>query len=484
MENYKSENSYNNILKRISSFGGVQIFNIFINLIRGKFVALLLGPEGMGISSLFTSSTSTLQQFSGLGLNLAIVKEISANKDNEERLPQILSVAFRLIIFTSLLGAVACIFLSPLLSYWSFGNYEYTLSFIFLSVGVALSVAAAGYLSLLQGSGEVKRLSKASIVGGLTGLFGGVPMYYFWGDKGIVPAIVLLALTTFLFYFISFRKSSSLERAKFILAEHKPIIKRMISLGLILMVGSLVGSLTNYLINIFIRNFGSVDNVGFFQAANSITNQYVGVIFSALALDYFPRLASITSDRGKMNKVVNRQAEIVILIMTPLIILLFLTTPWIIQILLSDNFLRVIPLVRWLGLGVLLQGISFPLGYLYIANENRKLYFWVEVILGNVIWIACSFIFYYYFSLIGLGISLVTRTFLDIFINYVCCRKFYGFRYSSKTIGLTAICLIFAVGSFLISLLLENVELIWLPVLLILSAIFSTYFIFTGIRET
>lgn len=75
---HRSENSYRNVMKRISAFGGIQIFNIFINLVRGKFVAMFLGPEGMGINSMFVSSTGALQQLGGLGLNLAFVKEVSA----------------------------------------------------------------------------------------------------------------------------------------------------------------------------------------------------------------------------------------------------------------------------------------------------------------------------------------------------------------------------------------------------------------------
>lgn len=483
MNELKKENNYSTILKRISSFGGVQVFNILINLIRGKFVALILGPEGMGISSLFTTSTATLQQLSGLGLNLAIVKEVAANKDDEERMPHIMALALRLIIFTAVLGCVACVFLSPLLSKWSFGNYDYTLAFIFLSAGVGLSVAGAGYLSLLQGLGEVKRLSKASIVGGLTGLVGGVPMYYFWGDKGIVPAMVLLALIIFLFYFFSLKRSVRYDNVSFVFDEHKPLIKKMISLGLILMTGSLVGSFTNYIINIFIRSFGSLDNVGLFQAANSITNQYIGFVFSAMALDYFPRLSAATKDLKQMNMVVNRQAEIVILIMTPLILMVFLTAPWIIRILLSETFLSVTVLVKWLALGVLLQGITFPLNYLFIANENRKLYFWMEVVWSNVLWLGCSFLFYYIFGLDGLGISLVVRTGIDIIISYIVCRKFYGFRYISKTLAITGICLVFGILGFLISVIPALETMIWLPVLVLLSVIYSFYTITTSLKS-
>lgn len=49
MDKFQDENSYSTILKRISAFGGVQAFNILVTLVRGKFVALFLGPEGMGL---------------------------------------------------------------------------------------------------------------------------------------------------------------------------------------------------------------------------------------------------------------------------------------------------------------------------------------------------------------------------------------------------------------------------------------------------
>ena len=54
MDRFDTENSYSTIMKRLSAFGGVQLFNILVTLVRGKFVAMFLGPEGMGISSLFT----------------------------------------------------------------------------------------------------------------------------------------------------------------------------------------------------------------------------------------------------------------------------------------------------------------------------------------------------------------------------------------------------------------------------------------------
>lgn len=445
------DNSNRTILKRISAFGGVQMFSIIVNLIRGKFVALILGPAGMGVSSLFTTASATIQQLGSLGVNLSIVKELSAARGEgvgSHAHRSVLAVARHIILLTSLLGAFISIVLSPLFSRWTFGSADYTFAFILLGISIALSIAGGGYLSILQAAGEVKRLSKASIVGSLTGLFCGVPLYWFFGTSGIVPAMIILALTTFLFYYVSFRKSHPREEAekiRFSWREHAPLVRRLVSLGILFMIGSLVGSATNYAINAFVRYSGSLSDVGLFQAANSVTNQYIGIVFSALAMDYFPRISAVGNDTAKLCEIVNRQAEIVILIATPLILLLIALAPLAIRILLSVEFLTIAPLIRWLAMGVLLQAVTFPLGYIFIAKDNKRAYVWLEIVCANTLWILCSVIFYYLLGLIGLGVSLVVRTALDIGISYLMCRHYYRFVYTQRTALTIIACL--AVGS-------------------------------------
>lgn len=468
-------NDYRRILKRISAFGGVQIFSVLLSLIRGKFVAILLGPEGMGLSSMLTSSTTTIQQFAGLGLNLALVKEVAARKETGGNLSAALHIAIRLIYFTAILGCVVCLVLSPYLSLWSFGNYSYSLGFAVLSAGVGLSVAGAGYLALLQGLGEVKRLSWSSVVGGLAGLIFGIPLYYFFGLNGIVPAILIFAFTQFIFYFFTFRKSVEYEKPRIGKGETRPLVKRLISLGIVLMIGSLVGTLTNYLINIFIRAVGSLEDVGFFQAANSLTNQYAGIVFSSLALDYFPRLSAVATDVKKLKETVNRQMEIVVLIMTPIILGMLLIAPLLIELLLSEEFMSVVPLMRWLAFGVMLQSVTFPLGYIFIARDNKKVYVWMEVIFSNLLWIACSFLFYFHYGLLGLGISLVVRTLIDIFVSYAVCRRFYGYSITLRTLRPVVLSLLLASAGFMVSISTGTFEYPVLAAILLVSATFTFF---------
>ena len=121
-----------------------------------------------------------------------------------------------------------------------------------------------------------------------------------------------------------------------------PLIRRLVVTGLILMAGGLAGTAAGFAINAFVRAYGDIDNVGLYQAASSLTNQYLGIVFSALAMDYFPRLSAAMNEHSKMLTVVNRQTEIVMLIATPLALALIWSAPWVIKLLLTDEFFVII----------------------------------------------------------------------------------------------------------------------------------------------
>ena len=50
-----NKSSYRSIFKATSLFGGVQVYQILIQIIKSKFVAVLLGPAGVGIMGLYKS---------------------------------------------------------------------------------------------------------------------------------------------------------------------------------------------------------------------------------------------------------------------------------------------------------------------------------------------------------------------------------------------------------------------------------------------
>ncbi len=124
------------------------MFQILINWIRGKCVAILLGPEGMGIASLFTSSSNTIQKFASLGLNLAIVREMADHSRDTDSASRFIGLSLRILAATSLLGAIICILFANPLSRLTFGTSDMAWQFMLLGIAVAFGIAGTGILSI------------------------------------------------------------------------------------------------------------------------------------------------------------------------------------------------------------------------------------------------------------------------------------------------------------------------------------------------
>ena len=99
----ENRNSYKQSLKATSLFGGVQIFNILIQIIRSKFAAVLLGPEGMGVMGLLNSTITMISSFTNCGLGTSAVRNIAeANGANDtKRIALIISVFRSCLLYTS-----------------------------------------------------------------------------------------------------------------------------------------------------------------------------------------------------------------------------------------------------------------------------------------------------------------------------------------------------------------------------------------------
>src|SRR5438270_7428171 len=98
--------SYKQRFKATSIFGGVQVFIILITIIRSKVVALLLGPTGMGIVGLITSTTAFINNLTNFGITTAAVKNIADSYSSNDaiKLGKTVAVFRRLVWITGLLG--------------------------------------------------------------------------------------------------------------------------------------------------------------------------------------------------------------------------------------------------------------------------------------------------------------------------------------------------------------------------------------------
>ena len=102
------------------------------------------------------------------------------------------------------------------------------LHLLVLSTVVGMNIITEGQLAILKGMRQLQALAKASMIGSFAGFFTSVPLFYFLGDKGIVPSLIISAMTGLYFshYFakkIPYNKYSL--TIKNVFTEASPMIK-------------------------------------------------------------------------------------------------------------------------------------------------------------------------------------------------------------------------------------------------------------------
>lgn len=417
-------------MKATSIFGGVQAFNIVISVIRSKFVAVLLGPAGMGIAGLLTSTTGFVSALTNFGLGTSAVRNVSAAAATGDHaiVSKAVTVLRRLVWITGLMGLVLTAILSPWLSQLTFGNKDYTVAFIWISATLLFQQLSSGQMVVLQGLRKLNYLARANVTGSALGLLISVPVYYKWRLDGIVPVIIITSLVT-MFLSWYFAREAGVRSVDITRNEVLAEGKEMLRMGFMISLSGLIATAGSYLVRIFISNTGGVEQVGLYTAGFAIIGTYVGMVFTAMGTDYYPRLSSVAHDNIKSRELINQQAEVAILILAPILAVFLVFINWVVILLYSTKFIAVSEMIHWAALGMYFKAAAWSIGFILLAKGASGLFFWNELVAN--IYLLCFNIFGYKIAgLEGLGISFLVGYFVYLIQVFVVSRIKYSFSFN------------------------------------------------------
>jgi len=465
--------SYRKVMKATSIFGGVQVFIILIGIVRSKFIAVLLGPVGMGVFGLLSSTVAMIASLTNFGLETSAVKDLSAANGNEIRISTLATVIRRLVWITGLFGAVITLVFSQWLSQVTFGNKEYTFGFVLLSITLLLNQISIGQSVLLRGMRQLKYLAQAGMLGSLFGLITTVPLYYFYGTNGIIPGMILTAVITLL---LTWYYANKIEIKPLYVSRARTLAesKEMVKMGFMISLSGMITLGASYLVRIYISNVGGVDQVGLYYAGFAIITTYVGLIFTAMGTDYYPRLASVAFDNKQCNVVINQQAEIAILILAPVILVFLVFSNWAVILLYSAKFSPINDMILWAALGMFFKAASWAIAFVFLAKGASKLFF-VSELFTNIYLLALNLLGYKLGGLTGLGISFLVSYFLYLMQVFVIARIKYDFSFSKEFFRIFDFQLLFAICCFVVVKSLATPYSYILGIALIIFSVIYSY---------
>lgn len=430
----KNNQSYKESLKATSLFGGVQLFNILIQLIKSKIIAILIGPTGMGIYGLFSQTDALIKSCTSFGLSSSAVKNISeANGTGDNNTVLTTTSIFRKLVWiTGTLGALVCLIGAQWWSKFTFGSYQYTISFVILSCSMLFQQLTQGQTAILQGLRKYNYMAKANVFGNLIALFVSLPLYYYWRIDAIVPVMVMSSLVALLISWLFYRKLK-LKPVK----VNRPILinesKNMLLMGVSISFSGILSTIIAYYLRVFIGSEGGLSEVGLFTAGFSIVETYVGLIMTSMGTDYYPRLSSVNKDALKFNETINSQLEIALLLIAPIIAAFIVLIDLLIIVLYSKDFVPAEGMMLWAIYGCFFKVVSWCVAFGILAKGDYKM-FLANEILTNAYSLPLKIFGYKFLGLTGVGIAYLICYVLYSMQVCLICKYRYKINISKSSL--------------------------------------------------
>jgi enterobacterial common antigen flippase len=424
--------THGQILKSSVLIGGSSAFNIAIGIVRTKAMALLLGPAGFGLMGLYTSIVNLAQCIAGMGVNSSGVRQIAAasGSGDPESVKRTATVLRRASLVLGLSGAVLLVMLSRPVSRLTFDSYERALPVAILSLAVLFKSVSDGQGALIQGLRRISDLAKISILGGLFGTIASVALVYVFRERGVAPSLIAIAGASLVFSWW-FSRKVGLETPALSAVQFGQEARALLRLGFAFMASGMLTMGAAYAVRIMIVRRVGFEAAGLYQSAWTLGGLYVGFVLQAMGADFYPRLTAAVRDREECNRLVNEQAEVSLLLAGPGIIATLAFAPLVVSLLYSSAFGPAVEVLRWICLGATLQVITWPMGFIIVAEGRQAIFFWSEVVY-TAIHLGVAWVLVGHLGVNGAGVA--------FFISYVChgllvypiVRWITGFRWSAS----------------------------------------------------
>jgi len=324
--------SYSQILKSTLLIGGSSAVSVVFAVIRNKAIAAMLGPEGIGLFGLYTALLDILYAIAGAGVPASGIRQIAevAEGSDRERVAKRAVVLNRLSLMLAIAGALLLVLLALPVARLTFGDDLHHGGVALLSIALFLKLLAGGQTAVIQGMRDISGLAMINVIGALCGTLVTLPLVFVWGLAAVVPSFIASALATLLVTWF-YRRKIRLPPVSVTRDAFTAEAAALLNLGLVFMASGVLTFGGAYVVRIIVLHAEGVAAMGLYQAAWAIGGLYGGFILQAMGTDFYPRLTGVANDNQEVNRLVNEQMQVSILLAGPGVVVTLALAPLIMQ---------------------------------------------------------------------------------------------------------------------------------------------------------
>ena len=291
------------LVKSASLIGFTELVMVVVSIVRNKYLAVTIGPEGFGILSILSSFFGFMAIFAGVWLATPTMKYISEYNSNndKESVQKVFDFSFVIVFFAATVLTILFFVCAKIIKNEFLSPDVVFLHYALFAASYISTSLTSVFRSLFQALKLVKKVVIIRIISNIFNLITVVILVFFFNLTGFF--INILVSSVFLL-FLFWRDGKKIVKIRLIKLKFKEqISKKILSFGGVNIFLGFINLLSEYLRRMIIIIYTNMSVLGLFQASFGLT-KYLGIISIGSHFYYGPNMAEKLSIFSR-NKVLN-----------------------------------------------------------------------------------------------------------------------------------------------------------------------------------
>ena len=375
---FSTDHVKSNLAGRTARGGAVAIVSqglkFVITIAATSVMARLLTPNDYGLIGMVAFVTGFVSMYKDLGLSAATIQRSEISSEQ-------ISTLFWVNLLLSVGLAVFTAAIAPLVA-WFYGESKLLWITVITAIGFIISGVAVQHEALLRRQMRYFALASINLASMLMGYIVGILMawngYRYWA---LVGSQLAVAATSSLIIFSFVRWMPGLPR-------RDTGARSMIRFGSNLTGFTTINYFSRNLDNLLIGRFWGAQQLGLYSRAYQLMGLPIEQINEPITSVAVPSLSRLTDSPERYRKAYLRMLEKIALLTMPIVVLMIVTSDWIIQIVLGAQWAGATQIFILLGITALFQPLANTTGWLLISQGRTDHMLQWGLISGPIIMIA------------------------------------------------------------------------------------------------
>lgn len=384
----------------------LRFFIKFIGLISTVILARLISPEDFGLVAIVMSIYALIEMMKAFGFDVVLIQKANPSNEmfNTTWTIQLIFGVISSIIMLSIAPFIANSFNDPRLE-----DLARVIALLFLINGF-VNIGIVTFRKELDFKREFLYMSIPKVCAVITTISVAIIYKSYWAlICGMFTSSLSQAVLSYVF---------SKYRPRFCLSE----VKGIFSFSSWLLLGSLINYANIRLKDLIVGNMLGAKFTGYVSVGDEIASLPTTEMVAAINRATYPGYAKISDDNHALKMLYINALSFIALLGIPASIGLSLSAPFLVPVMLGEQWIEIVPLIQILGIAYAFICINSNAAYIYLAKGKPKVSTLIALFRAIVL-ISIMVLAIDIFGMIGVGYAVLATSLLMFPVYYLFLRQ-------------------------------------------------------------